>query len=271
MLGRPRLELKSPDDLVGMHRAGQVVARTLDVVRDLLRPGISTRELDAAAERHIRDLGATPSFLGYHGFVGSICVSVNDEVVHGVPGDRVLRDGDLVSVDCGAILDGWHGDAAFTAPLGEVPADVAALDRATEAALWAGIAAGALGGRLSDISHAVETSVRSAGPFGVVEEYTGHGIGTEMHLPPDVPNVGRPGRGPRIVPGLALAIEPMVTLGAATTDVLDDEWTAVTTDGSWAAHHEHSVTWTTDGPWVLTALDGGRERLGALGVPCGAP
>lgn len=266
---RRGVEIKTPDQIVAMRRAGLVVARTLEMVRDLARPGLSTGELDAAAETHIRSLGATPSFLGYHGFTGSLCVSVNDEVVHGMPGTRVLAHGDVVSIDCGAIVDGWHGDAAITIALGDVADDVVELMRVTEESLWRGITAARLGGRVTDISHAVETHVRSQGSYGILEDYTGHGIGTEMHQPPDVPNYGKPGRGPRLVEGLALAVEPMITLGSADTDLLDDDWTVVTRDGSWAAHFEHTFTLTPDGAWVLTALDGGRAQLEALGFPYG--
>ena len=198
-------------------------------------------------------------------------MSVNDEVVHGMPGPRVLAEGDVVSIDCGAIVDGWHGDAAITVALGEVPDDVRDLMRVTEESMWRGIAAARLDGRLSDISHAVESHVRASGAYGILEDYTGHGIGSEMHQSPDVPNYGRPGRGPKLVPGMALAVEPMVTLGRADTDILEDEWTVVTTDGSWAAHFEHTFTLLPDGAWVLTALDGGRAALGALGVPYGGP
>jgi methionyl aminopeptidase len=195
---------------------------------------------------------------------------VNDEVVHGVPGSRELVDGDVISIDCGAIVDGWHGDAAITVAIGDVPAEVTELMRVTEEALWAGIAAARLSGRVSDISRAVETTIRAQGPYGILEDYVGHGIGTQMHLPPNVPNVVRRGdRGPKLVPGLALAVEPMVTLGSQDTEVLDDEWTVVTADGSRAAHFEHTFTLTPDGAWVLTALDGGAERLAALGVPFG--
>ncbi|WP_122818637.1 type I methionyl aminopeptidase [Nocardioides pantholopis] len=263
------LEIKTPEQVGAMRRAGLVVGTTLEVLRAAVRPGISTRELDAVAEDSIRSAGATPSFLGYHGFPASICVSVNDEVVHGIPGDRVLADGDVVSIDCGAVLDGWHGDAAITVAVGEVPAEVSELMRVTEEALWRGIAAARLGGRVSDISHAVETFVRSAGTYGIVEDYVGHGIGTQMHLPPNVPNVGRPGRGPKLVRGLALAVEPMITLGTCETDVLDDDWTVVSSDGSRAAHHEHTFTLTDRGAWVLTAIDGGESWLTALGVPFG--
>lgn len=263
------IEIKSAEQLDGMRRAGLVVGRTLETLRAAVRPGVSTAELDAVAEEQIRGSGASPSFLGYHGFTGSICASVNDEVVHGIPGGRVLVEGDVISIDCGAIVDGWHGDAATTVAVGEVPDEVARLMVATEAALWRGIAAGGQGRRVGDISHAVESHIRAAGPYGILEDYVGHGIGSAMHQPPNVPNVGRPGRGPRIVPGMALAIEPMVVLGSPETDVLADEWTVVTRDGRWAAHYEHSVTWTENGPWVLTALDGGREYLDSLGAPYG--
>jgi methionyl aminopeptidase len=199
---------------------------------------------------------------------------VNDQVVHGIPGDLVLREGDVISIDCGAIVDGWHGDAAITVAVGQVREDVRELMRVTEGAMWAGLAAARLGGRVTDISHAVEEHVRSqahpaGGSWGILEEFTGHGIGTAMHQPPNVPNHGRPGRGPRLQRGLALAVEPMVTLGSRRVLVEDDEWTVVTEDGSWAAHFEHTFTLTPDGLWVLTALDGGRSRLEAIGAPYG--
>ncbi len=263
------IELKTPEQIAGMRVAGLVVGRTLEMLRDVARPGLSTGELNEVAEKHIRSLGATPSFLGYHGFTGSICVSVNNEVVHGVPGPRVLAEGDLVSIDCGAIVDGWHGDAATSFSLGEVADDVEALMRITEEAMWRGIGAARLDGRVSDISHAVESHVLACGDYGILEDYTGHGIGSEMHQPPDVPNYGKPGRGARLVRGLALAVEPMITLGSAETDLLADDWTVVTVDGSWAAHSEHTFTLTEQGAWVLTALDGGRAQLAALGVPYG--
>jgi methionyl aminopeptidase len=264
------VQIKTPEQIAAMRRAGLVVGRTLEMVADLARPGLTTADLDEAAEAHIRQLGATPSFLGHHGFTGSLCVSVNDEVVHGMPGPRVLAEGDLVSIDCGAIVDGWHGDAAVTIALGDVPDEATALMRVTEEAMWRGIAAARPGGRVSDISHAVESHLRSAGDYGILEDYTGHGIGTEMHQPPDVPNHGRPGRGTKLVPGLALAVEPMVTIGSAEVDTLDDDWTVVTRDGSWAAHHEHTFTLTPDGgTWVLTALDGGKAVLASLGVAYG--
>jgi len=266
------LEIKTPEQIDLMRRAGLLVGETLELLRDAAKAGVTTGELDALADENIRSHGGVPSFLGYGHppFPGTICASVNDEVVHGVPGSRVLVDGDILSIDCGAIVDGWHGDAAITVAIGEVPAAVTELMRVTEEALWAGIAAARLSGRVSDISRAVETTVRSQGDYGILEDYVGHGIGTRMHMPPNVPNVVHRGdRGPKLVPGLALAVEPMVTLGTQDTDVLDDEWTVVTADGSLAAHFEHTFTLTPDGAWVLTALDGGAERLAALGVPFG--
>lgn len=263
------IQIKTPEQIDLMRRAGLVVGRTLELMRSTVRAGISTGELDAIAEDAIRSSGATPSFLGYHGFTGSICASVNDEVVHGIPGDRTLVDGDVVSIDCGAIVEGWHGDAAITVAVGAVPDEVTELMRVTEEAMWRGIAAARLGGRVTDISHAIEQHVRSAGSFGILEDYVGHGIGSEMHQPPNVPNYGRPGKGPKLVEGLALAVEPMITLGSHATDVLDDDWTVVTTDGSWAAHFENTFTLTREGTWVLTALDGGEQALAELGVPFG--
>jgi methionyl aminopeptidase len=269
------IEIKTAEQVVAMRRAGLVVAHALSAVRDAVAPGVSTADLDAVARETIRSHGATSNFLHYGaepgvpGFPGVICASVDDEVVHGIPGPRVLREGDVVSVDCGAIVDGWHGDAAITVTVGDVEERVQALVDDTERALWAGIAAGGLGRRVGDVSHAIERSVRAAGEYGIADGYTGHGIGTAMHQAPDVPNVGRAGRGPRIVPGLVLAVEPMVTLGSADTRTLDDAWTVVSVDGSWAAHWEHTVTWTERGAWVLTAHDGGQERLASLGVPFG--
>lgn len=252
-----RIEIKTPEQLQLMRRAGLVVADALDAVREALREGVTTAELDAVAAGVIAAAGASPSFLGYHGYPATICVSVNDEIVHGIPGPRVLAEGDVVSVDCGAIVEGWHGDAAFTAGVGSLTPENARLVELTEQALWAGLAQAVVGGRLSDIGHAVETTVRAAGPYGIVEEYVGHGIGTAMHMDPSVPNYGRPGHGPRLVAGMALAVEPMVTAGDRHTRLLDDDWTVVTADGGWAAHWEHTVALTPDGPWVTTDRDGG--------------
>jgi methionyl aminopeptidase len=263
------VEIKTPEQIGVMRRAGLVVGETLELVRQTVRPGITTGELDAVAEDHIRSKGAVPSFKGYHGFPGSLCLSVNDEVVHGIPGDRVIADGDVVSIDCGAIVEGWHGDAAITVAVGEVPAEVQELIRVTEEAMWRGIAAAALGGRVTDISHAVETYVRSQGGYGILEDYVGHGIGSAMHQPPNVPNYGRPGRGPKLVRGLALAVEPMVVLGSPDTRTLEDDWTVVTEDGSWAAHSENTFTLTERGTRVRPALAGGAAKLAELGVPYG--
>lgn len=266
------IQIKSDSEVAMMREAGLVVGRTLAALRAAARPGVTTAELDELAETSIRKAGAVPSFKGYQPhpavppFPGSICASVNDEIVHGIPGPRVLRDGDVISIDCGAILDGWHGDAALTVAVGEVPEEVRELLRVCEESMWRGFAAARLGGRVSDISHAVESYVRSQGSYGIVEEYGGHGIGTEMHQEPHVLNYGRPGRGPRLQKGLVLAVEPMLTLGSRHTRELDDHWTVSTTDGNVAAHFEHTFTLTDDGPWVLTALDGGRSRLGDLGV-----
>jgi len=268
VLGRERVELKSPAQFTAMRRAGLVVADMLDAVAAAVAPGVSTAELDAVARSVLAAAGATSSFLGYHGFPAVICVSVNNEVVHGIPGPRRLAGGDLVSVDAGAIVDGWHGDAARTVACGGVAEELAALSAATEAAMWAGVAAARVGGRLYDIGAAVEDEAARHGSYGVVEEYVGHGIGTAMHMPPQVPNYRpRSGHGPRLVAGMALAIEPMLTLGSRHTDVLDDDWTVVTADGLCAAHWEHTVALTSEGPWVLTERDGGAARLGRLGVP----
>ena len=270
------IELKTPEQIEKMRIAGLLVGQTLELLRDSVRPGITTRELDAIAEQNIREHGGVPSFLGYGypPFPGTICASVNDAVVHGIPGDRVLEEGDAISIDCGAIVDGWHGDAAITVAVGEVRADVLELMRVTEESMWRGIAAARLGGRVTDISHAVESYVRSqphptGGTYGILEDFTGHGIGSEMHQAPNVPNYGKAGRGPKLVRGLALAVEPMVTLASKETVVDDDEWTIVSDDGSWAAHFEHTFTITPDGAWVLTAIDGGRAKLEELGVPFG--
>jgi len=265
------IEIKTPEQIEKMRVAGLLVGETLELLRRSVRAGISTGELDALAEGNIRSGGGTPSFKGYGHppFPGSICASVNDEVVHGIPGSRVLADGDLISIDCGAIVDGWHGDAAITVAVGEVSGDLVTLMEVTEGSMWAGFAAARLGGRVTDISHAVETYVRSHGDYGILEDYTGHGIGTAMHQPPNVPNYGRPGRGAKLERGLALAVEPMVTMGSKHTLLAEDDWTIVTADGSWAAHFEHTFTLTPTGAWILTAVDGGETRLAELGVPFG--
>jgi methionyl aminopeptidase len=258
----PAIQIKEPEQIERMYAAGQVVARTLAALADAVRPGISTADLDAIAEREISGAGAVPSFLGYFGYPASICASVNEQVVHGIPGDgQRLRAGDIISIDCGAILDGWHGDAAISLGVGEIdPADQAMLD-ACEASMWAGIAQAVPGRHLSDISNAVERSVRASGDYGLIREYTGHGIGTEMHMEPAVRNYGPPGQGPRLRTGMALAIEPMITRGGRHVVELDDGWTVVSVDGSRAAHFEHTVAVIPGGPWVLTALEGEKSAL----------
>lgn len=250
-----RIELKSTGEIQAMRQAGLLVARTLRAVTEHARPGVSTAELDELAEQTITEVGAVPSFKGYHGFPGSICASVNERIVHGIPSSEcVLSDGDLLSVDCGAIVDGWHGDSAVTLCIGDVAEADRALSETTRAAMWAGLNAASVGNRLGDISHAVQCSVEGADrAYGMITEYGGHGIGTSMHMEPFVANVGRPGKGPRLVPGMALAIEPMLTAGSQTPVELDDGWTVVTADGSRAAHWEHTVAVTEDGPWILTA------------------
>ncbi len=272
------IEIKTPEQLGLMRKAGLVVAASLEAVREALKPGVTTAELDAVAEEVIRSHGGVPSFKGYHGFPATICTSVNEQVVHTIPdAGQVLREGDLISVDCGAILDGWHGDAAFTAGVGEVRPELLRMAEVAEDALWAGIATAARGirsrrGRLTDISYAIESSIKKAPrKYGIVRGYGGHGIGTQMHQDPHIHNHGRPGRGPELVPGMALAIEPMITLGSPRTIELSDGWTVVTIDRLPAAHVEHSVALYEDGVVVLTAPDGGRERLGDLvsGVAAG--
>jgi methionyl aminopeptidase len=257
------IQIKTADEIALMRAAGLVVGRTLEKLRAAVTPGMTTADLDALAEDAIRGEGAVPSFKGYRGFPACICTSINSEIVHGIPSKKVvIRDGDVVSIDCGAIVEGFHGDAAVTVPVGAVAPELLELLRVTEESLWRGMAAARLGGRLIDISRAVEATIRSTphpsgGQWGIVEEYVGHGIGTEMHQDPQVYNyVGRRmPRGPELVKGLALAVEPMVNLGTRETRVLDDGWTVVTDDGA----------------WVLTAIDGGQARLAELGaVPASA-
>ena len=256
---RKTVPTRTPGELDAMAAAGAVVASALRAVREAAAVGMSTKDLDDIAEAVIREAGATPSFLGYHGFPASICSSVNDRVVHGIPAaGEVLVHGDLVSIDCGAILDGWHGDAAVTFGVGALIAADEALSEATRRSMEAGIAAMLPGNRLTDVSHAIEEGTRAAERehdrrYGIVEGYGGHAIGRQMHMDPFLPNEGEPGRGPLLVAGSVLAIEPMLTLGTPRTRILDDKWTVVTTDGSRAAHWEHTVAVTDDGPRILTA------------------
>ncbi len=249
---------RTPGELDAMAAAGAIVGQALVAVRAAARPGVTTLELDEIAEQVIRQAGAVPSFKGYHGFTGTICASVNDRVVHGIPHQlEVLAEGDLVSIDCGAILDGWHGDSAWTFGIGQLIEADHLLSEATRLSLEAGIAAMVPGNRLTDVSHAIEQGTRAAErahdrAYGIVDGYGGHGIGRQMHMEPFLANEGAPGKGPRLVVGSVLAIEPMLTLGTSDTKILDDEWTVVTTDGSRAAHWEHTVAVTEDGPRVLT-------------------
>lgn len=260
VFGRKRkvVPFRSPGELDAMAAAGAVVGAALVAVRDAAIPGVSTLELDRVAEAVIRDAGAVPSFLGYHGFTGSICSSVNDRVVHGIPSATdILVAGDLISIDCGAVLDGWHGDSAWTFGVGDIIEADTLLSDATRLSMEAGIAAMLPGNRLTDVSHAIENGTYAAEKlhgrkYGIVDGYGGHGIGREMHMEPFLANEGAPGKGPELVVGSTLAIEPMLTLGTYETEILDDDWTVVTTDGSRAAHWEHTVAVTEDGPRILT-------------------
>jgi methionyl aminopeptidase len=271
------IEVKTPAQLSIMREAGLVTAAALRAAAAAVEPGISTAELDAIAEREIRSAGALPSFQGYHGYPATICTSVNDQIVHGIPdAAQVLSAGDIISIDCGAIVGGWHGDSALTISIGQDEAgaglqaarysqdELDGLLAACEQALWHGLAQAVPGRRLTDISHAIEQAARAAGRYGIIREYTGHGIGSRMHMDPAVPNYGRGGRGPVLAAGMALAIEPMLALGGHQTRTLDDGWTVVTEDRSWAAHFEHTVAITDDGPFVLTAEDGGASGLAPL-------
>lgn len=254
-----KIPAKTPGELDAMQAAGEIVARALQEVKAHAAVGVSTLELDEVAESVIRDAGATPSFLGYQGFPGSICASVNDVIVHGIPDAAlVLAEGDFISIDCGATLDGWVGDSAWSFGVGEVAADVEKLNRATEYVLLEGLKAMVPGARLTDVSHALEQATRAAEQkfdvvLGIVDGYGGHGIGRAMHEDPYLANEGRPGRGPIIQEGSVLAIEPMLTLGGEVDSaVLEDDWTVVTLDGSYSAHWEHTVAATAHGPRILT-------------------
>ena len=261
------IQIKTLEQLKIMRRAGLLVGETLELLKSSIKVGMRTDALDAIAAANIKRGGGTSNFKGYHGYPATICISINDEIVHGIPGDRVIEDGDVVSIDCGAIIDGWHGDAAFSVGVGSVdPADQKMMD-VCEESMWRGIAAGKNGAKLTDIGHAIEEYINSQGKYGILQEYGGHGIGTEMHQEPHVLNFGKAGNGPEIVPGFALAIEPMITRGTAKTRVLADEWTVVSQDNSRGAHFENSYAIAPDGkPFVLTAIDGGRAKLASLGV-----
>jgi methionyl aminopeptidase len=241
------------DELAQMRAAGRVVAEMHADIRAALRPGVTTGQLDHIARAVLERRGATSNFLGYHGFPAVICASVNEVVIHGIPDDRVLEEGDIVGIDCGAVVNGWHGDAAFTAGVGAIDPDAQRLIDTTERALAAAVTHMREGHRLSDVGHAVEQVARAAG-YGVVRDYCGHGIGRAMHEAPDVPNYGRPGRGPKLLPGMVLAIEPMLTAGDDDVDVGDDGWAVLTVDGTRAAHAEHTVLVGDHGPEILTRL-----------------
>ena len=272
------IQYKTRGELQAMRASGLILARALGAGRAAAVPGATTADVDAAVAAVIAEAGAVSNFLNYgsHGGVGgfpaTICASVNDEVVHGIPGNRVLAEGDLLSIDGGCVLDGWHSDSAVSVHIGEPPSMVEVdLIAATELAMWAGIAAARAGGRLGDISWAIEMSGEKSGAqdgrrYGSVAGYGGHGIGTAMHMDPFIPNQGRRGKGLRLAPGMALAIEPMLTLGKPATRELDDGWTVVTRDGARAAHFEHSIAICSDGITVLTASDGGAAGLRAFGV-----
>ena len=270
-----QIEIKTAEQIRWMREAGLIVAKIHQALREAATPGVSLKDLDAVSEKTIRDCQAHSNFLGYYGFPATVCISVNDTVVHGIPDNTVLQAGDLVSFDCGAyVLRGgkqWHGDAAFTMIVGESGSPEAErLNRVTEEAMWAALAALATGKRISAVGETVEEVVAANATAeweaGIIEEYTGHGIGTEMHQNPYVPNYGRPRRGARLGTGMCLAIEPIFTLGSPGTVELDDEWTVVTEDNSWAAHWENTVAITEGGVWVLTARDGGAEGLAPFGI-----
>lgn len=249
-----RLPRRSPDELRQMRAAGRVVAEMHEAIRAAARPGVTTLQLDRVARDVLDARRATSNFLGYHGYPATICASVNDEVVHGIPNTRALREGDVLSIDCGAIINGWHGDAAFTMGIGAIDPEARRLIDSADRALAAAVQAMRAGGHLGDIGAAVESVVAAAG-YGSPRDYCGHGIGRAMHEDPDVENRGTPGKGPRLEPGVVLAIEPMLIAGGGDdVMVLDDDWTVVTADGSLAAHTEHTVVVTEDGPEILTRL-----------------
>ena len=255
------------DQLKTMRRAGLLVRGTLDLIKSQIKAGITTSALDAIAEANIKRGGGTSNFKGYHGFPATICVSINDEIVHGIPGERMIMPGDVVSVDCGAIIDGWHGDAAFTVIVDPIDKDQQKMLDVCEESMWVGISAGAAGAKLSDIGHAIESYVNSQGKYGILREYGGHGIGTAMHMEPHILNYGKPGNGPTIAAGMVLAIEPMITMGSERTRVLEDNWTVVTVDKSRGSHFENSYCIAPDGkPFVLTSIDGGKADLARFGI-----
>lgn len=251
--------LKSPEEVQKIERAGRIVAEVLQKLREAAVPGVTTLDLDRIAEEEILKRGGKPAFKGYRGFPGTLCASVNDEIVHGIPSDRVLEEGDIVGLDLGAIVEGYYGDSAITVPIGEIKPEVEALLKVTEESLYRGIDQLRVGNRLSDISHAVQTHAEGAG-YSVVRDFVGHGIGQSLHEDPQIPNFGTPGQGPRLKVGMVVAIEPMINIGGHGVRVLKDRWTAVTEDGSLSAHFEHTIAISDDGPVILTSA----SRKGAL-------
>jgi methionyl aminopeptidase len=245
------IKLKNASQFDRMRKAGRIVGETLALMRELAKPGVTTLELDRMAEEYIRAQGAIPAFKGYNGFPATLCTSVNEQVVHGIPGLRCLESGDIISIDCGAVIDGYFGDAAVTLPIGEVNQDLQKLLRVTEESLMMGIAQAKIGNCLYDVSYAVQSHVEANG-FSVVRDYVGHGIGRAMHEDPQIPNFGKPGRGPRLEIGMALAIEPMVNMGTYEVQTLKDHWTVVTKDKRPSAHFEHTVAITENGLEILT-------------------
>jgi methionyl aminopeptidase len=242
--------LKTPEEVAVMAQASRVVAEVLGILKQVVRPGVTTDELDKLAESEIRARGAQPAFKGYRGYPKTLCASVNEQVVHGIPSKRVLKEGDIIGLDLGAIVGGFYGDSAVTVAVGSIAEKTAGLVRVTEEALALGIQQAVVGNRLSDISHAVQQYVEAAG-YSVVTEFVGHGIGRQLHEEPQVPNYGKPGQGPRLTPGIVLAIEPMVNMGGAAVKVLEDRWTAVTADGSLSAHFEHTIAIQPSGPALV--------------------
>lgn len=261
------IQIKTLTQLKCMRRAGIVVAESLQLIKENIAVGVTTRELDAVAVDHLKKRGAKPSFLGYFGYPAVICASINHEIVHGIPNERPLEDGDVVSIDFGAIIEGWHGDSAFTVGVGNVdPADQKMMNTCEES-MWRGIAAGSAGRHLTDISFAIEAYTNTQGNYGILREYGGHGIGSEMHMEPHILNYGNPGMGPELKPGMAFAVEPMITRGTHKTKVLSDEWTVVSADKSRGAHFEHTFAILPDGKvFVTTAFDGGKAKLASLGI-----
>ena len=248
------IQLKNQKEIASMKISGEITGGALKAARSVIRPGVSTKEIDRVVHEYIVSHGAVPSFLGYGGFPASACISVNDEVIHGIPGGRIIHEGDLVKVDVGAYIGGFHGDAAATFPVGEISQQARALMDVTRQSFYEGIKYAKVGYRISDISHAIQAYAESFG-FGVIRQYIGHGVGRKLHEDPEVPNYGQPGHGPRLMPGMTIAIEPMISAGSYDVYVLDNDWTVVTKDHSLAAHYEHSVLITASEPVLLTRWD----------------